>query len=233
MATEAGTMVDERPNHLGVARWGQAVRACPGRRPYPLDSHAGACAIVRRMRAAFLLSEVIADTDAASAIQALAAAGLKPVVLAVGVAGWQAPAGLDVPVIVCARPRPDCWDNNGDLLSSAAARMGVSPGDAFVLGWDPLDVAAAADGGYRPVLVLGSRGLLAHQRVQKRRFARVGVADDGHGRQQTPLARASGRNQNPVRWLSASRNGGTGRRAGLKIRFWRQSVGSIPSSGTN
>src|SRR5262245_40541939 len=29
------------------------------------------------------------------------------------------------------------------------------------------------------------------------------------------------------------RCGGTGRRAGLKIRFWRQSVGSIPSTGTN
>lgn len=111
------------------------------------------------MRAAFLLSEVIADTDAAPAIQALAAAGLRPVVLAVGVPAWQAPAGLDVPVIACARPRPDCWDSNGDLLASAAARLGVSPGDAFVLGWDPLDVAAAADGGYRPVLVLGGRGL--------------------------------------------------------------------------
>lgn len=29
-----------------------------------------------------------------------------------------------------------------------------------------------------------------------------------------------------------SRCGGTGRRAGLKIRFWQQSVGSIPSTGT-
>jgi hypothetical protein len=28
------------------------------------------------------------------------------------------------------------------------------------------------------------------------------------------------------------RDGGTGRRAGLKIRFWQQSVGSIPSPGT-
>jgi hypothetical protein len=30
-----------------------------------------------------------------------------------------------------------------------------------------------------------------------------------------------------------SRSGGIGRRAGLKIRFWRQSVGSIPTFGTN
>ena len=31
---------------------------------------------------------------------------------------------------------------------------------------------------------------------------------------------------------SPRRDGGTGRRAGLKIRFWQQSVGSIPSPGT-
>jgi hypothetical protein len=31
----------------------------------------------------------------------------------------------------------------------------------------------------------------------------------------------------------ASGRGGTGRRAGLKIRFWRQSVGSIPTARTN
>lgn len=31
---------------------------------------------------------------------------------------------------------------------------------------------------------------------------------------------------------SRSRCGGTGRRVGLKIRFWQQSVGSIPSTGT-
>ena len=29
------------------------------------------------------------------------------------------------------------------------------------------------------------------------------------------------------------RRGGTGRRVGLKIQFWQQSVGSIPSAGTN
>ena len=28
------------------------------------------------------------------------------------------------------------------------------------------------------------------------------------------------------------RSGGTGRRAGLKIQFWKQSVGSIPTFGT-
>jgi (2Fe-2S) ferredoxin len=34
----------------------------------------------------------------------------------------------------------------------------------------------------------------------------------------------------PERW--GRRRGGTGRRVGLKIRFWQQSVGSIPSAGT-
>ena len=29
------------------------------------------------------------------------------------------------------------------------------------------------------------------------------------------------------------RGGGTGRRAGLKIRWWRHRVGSIPTLGTN
>ena len=41
--------------------------------------------------------------------------------------------------------------------------------------------------------VLGHRGLLAHQGVEQRRLAGVGVAHDGHGRQQAPLAGPSGR----------------------------------------
>src|SRR5438045_5365052 len=32
---------------------------------------------------------------------------------------------------------------------------------------------------------------------------------------------------------ASSRCGGIGRRAGLKIQFWQQSVGSIPSTGTS
>ena len=61
--------------------------------------------------------------------------------------------------------------------------------------------------------------------------AETGIAQSGAGLILRALPRAAAR-QPCFEGATPCRCGGIGRRGGLKIRFWRQSVGSSPSTGT-
>ena len=105
--------------------------------------------------------------------------------------------------------------------------------------WRPLRRRARAS---------GSRAVRErHLRDQLRRQARSGNRCAASGRDSsgpvapTPgfLAHCAPAAREPPSFMGSSvqlpwrrRDGGIGRRAGLKIRFWRQSVGSSPSPGT-
>jgi hypothetical protein len=111
------------------------------------------------MRAVVVVSDVLPEGDGPLVMGQLAGAGLRPCVLALEPGAAALPAGLDVPVVTSPVGRPECWDESRGLLAAAVARCGAAASETFVFGSHAEDISAAADGGCRPVLVLGARTL--------------------------------------------------------------------------
>jgi hypothetical protein len=113
------------------------------------------------MRAAFVTAEVVAaGPDGQVALQRLAEAGLRPVVLVPHQAeDGEAPA-TPYPQVSC--PPPDdsrCWGEHPELLMRAAMSADVGLSEAFLVSHRADDLGRALEMGCRPVLVLGDRRL--------------------------------------------------------------------------
>lgn len=170
-----GARIDDAGTKTGTAKGpgsgigaalGTAIELVAGKRRRPASA-AGkplvrplAYAIVRLMRAALVLSDVLADSvDPAGDLDRLENAGLRPVVVVLGSTDPDEVETGGYPTFVARTDRPECWSDEAHLLARAAARAGAHVSESALICHHPSDVEHATTAGCRAILVLGSRTL--------------------------------------------------------------------------